>query len=56
MTMNYSKTSKTLTIKIDNFESQQRKVARLNHRIASLTEEVQLIEMTLYQPKPKNHY
>ncbi len=53
MKTNYSKTPKNSTIKSDDFESQQRKVARLNYEIAILTEEMQLIEMTLDQPKPK---
>ncbi len=35
------------TLKSDNFESQQEKVSKLDHKIACLTEEVQLIEMTL---------
>jgi hypothetical protein len=53
MKTNYSKTSKMSIIISDDFESQQEKITKLNYKIASLTEEVQLIEMTLDQPKPK---
>ena len=35
------------TIKNYNFETQQRKVAKMNHKIACLIKEVQLIEMTI---------
>lgn len=40
-------------LKSDDRESRQRQVARLKSEIAYLTEEIQLIEMTLDLPKNK---
>ena len=40
-------------LRSNDHESKQRQVARLKNEIANLTEEVQLIEMTLDLPNPK---
>jgi hypothetical protein len=42
-------------LRSNDHESKQRQVARLKNEIANLTEEVQLIEMTLDLPKPKTN-
>jgi hypothetical protein len=42
-------------LKSTDSESRQRQVARLKHKIAYLTEEIQLIEMTLDTPKTRKH-
>ena len=40
-------------LKSTDYESKQRQIARLKHQIAYLTEEIDLIEMTLDAPKTR---